>query len=84
MFYAYVLKSIEHDFYYKGHCEDIPERLTQHNSGKTKSIKHYTPFKLVYFEAFQTREEAIKRERYFKTAAGRVFLKRKFLEYTSV
>jgi putative endonuclease len=84
MFYAYVLKSIEHDFYYKGHCEDILQRLEQHNSGKTKSIRHYIPFKLVYFEAFKTREEAIKRERYFKTAAGRVFLKRKLLEITPV
>ena len=77
MFFAYVLKSLDHDFYYKGHCENLDERLTQHNSGMTESIRPYIPFKLVYKEEFTTREEAIKRERYFKSAAGRRFLKKK-------
>jgi putative endonuclease len=76
-FFAYIIKSIEHDFYYKGHCEDIEERIKQHNAGMTESIKPYIPFKLVYFEEFNTRSEAIKREKYFKTSAGRRFLKSK-------
>ena len=75
MYYTYVLKSIDHEYYYKGHCEDLEVRLKQHNSGSTRSIKGYIPFKLVYFEEFATREEAIAREKYFKTAAGRRFLK---------
>jgi putative endonuclease len=79
MFFTYVLKSINHDFYYKGHCENLDERLTQHNSGMTKSIRPYIPFILVYKEEFTTREEAINREKYFKTAAGRRFLKKKLL-----
>ena len=77
MFYAYVIKSIEHDFFYKGHCEDLDVRLRQHNSGLTLSIKPYIPFKLVYFEEFPTRTEAVAREKYFKSAAGRRFLKLK-------
>ncbi|HCZ35474.1 MAG TPA: excinuclease ABC subunit C [Cytophagales bacterium] len=79
MFFTYVIQSINHDFLYKGHCEDLDERLKQHNAGTTKSIKPYIPFKLVYFEEFQTREEAIKREKYFKSAAGRRFIKLKLL-----
>jgi len=51
--------------------------LKQHNSGMTESIRPYTPFELVYFEEFQSREEAIKREKYFKTPRGRKFLKTK-------
>ena len=77
MFYAYVVRSLNLPFFYKGHCEDLLERLKQHNSGMTKSIKKYAPFEVVYFEEFQTREEAICREKYFKTAAGRRFLKSK-------
>ncbi len=77
MFYAYVIKSIAHDFYYKGHCENLEERLAQHNSGFTTSIKPYIPFKFAYYEEFATREEAILREKYFKTSAGRRFLKSK-------
>jgi putative endonuclease len=79
MFYAYVIKSINHDFYYKGHCENINERLVQHNSGMTDSIRPYIPFTIVYSEEFPTREEAIEREKYFKSAAGRRFLKKKLV-----
>jgi putative endonuclease len=43
----------------------------------TKSIKPYIPFEIAYFEAFASRQEAIKREKFFKSAAGRRFLKTK-------
>jgi putative endonuclease len=76
-FYAYVIKSLNFDFYYKGHCKDLKERLKQHNSGATQSIIRYAPFEIVYFEEFATRELAIKREKYFKSSAGRRFLKSK-------
>jgi putative endonuclease len=42
----------------------------------TISNKAYAPFKVVYSEAFNLREEAIRREKYLKTAAGRRFLKK--------
>ena len=76
VFYAYVLKSFNHDYYYKGHCENLEVRLKQHNSGMTESIKPYIPFQVAYFEKFETLEEAITREKYFKSAAGRRFLKK--------
>ena len=75
MFYAYIIVSSKDGSFYKGHTENLEERLEQHNSGKTKSIKHLTPFEMAYYETFSTREEAIKREKYFKTAAGRRFIK---------
>src|SRR5699024_1292439 len=76
MFFTYVLKSLSHDYFYKGHCQDLEQRIKQHNRGKTKSIKAYRPFKIVYFETFNSRKEAVLREKYFKTAAGRRFLKK--------
>ena len=75
MFYAYVIKSVASPHYYKGHCVDLDERLKQHNSGMTRSIKKFIPFEIVYFEVFETREEAISREQYLKSAAGRRFLR---------
>ncbi|MBK8519653.1 MAG: GIY-YIG nuclease family protein [Ferruginibacter sp.] len=81
MFYAYVIKSLNHDFYYKGHCEDLDQRLKQHNSGMTESIRPYLPFKLVYKEEFNTRAEAISREKYLKSSAGRRFLKYKLASW---
>jgi putative endonuclease len=49
----------------------------QHNSGRTKSIIPFLPFDVVYYEEFETRDEAVIREKYFKTAAGRRYLKNK-------
>jgi putative endonuclease len=43
----------------------------------TRSIEKKGPFEIVYFEVFETRAEANARETYFKTAAGRRFLKSK-------
>ena len=78
MFYTYVAQSIEDPtYYYKGHSEDIETRLKEHNSGKTKSNKHKAPFRIIYFEKSETREEAIKKEKYWKTAAGRRYLHKK-------
>ena len=77
MFFAYVIQSEIDGSLYKGHSEDLQRRLQQHNSGKTKSIKSKIPYALIYSEEFKTRAEAIKREKYFKTAAGRRFLKSK-------
>jgi len=77
MYYAYMLKSLEHEYFYKGHCQDLQKRISQHNSGMTESIRPYIPFKLVYFEEFEMEKDAINREKYFKSAAGRRFLKKK-------
>ncbi len=76
-FYTYVLFSKSHNRFYKGHCQNLELRLKEHNSGKTRSIKAFQPWEIIYYEEFQTRGEAVKRERYFKTAAGRRFLKNK-------
>ena len=77
MYYAYVVKSERTSFLYKGHCKDLDIRIKQHNSGATKSLKAHLPVKLVYFEEFDSPEEARKREKYFKSAAGRRYLKKK-------
>jgi putative endonuclease len=77
MFYAYVIKSVDQDYYYKGHCQNLELRLKQHNSGMTQSLRPYLPVQLLYFEEFPTEKEAVDREKYFKTAAGRRYLKNK-------
>jgi putative endonuclease len=84
MFYVYVLKSLKDGSLYKGHTNDLNKRLNQHNSGITKSLRHKAPFIILYFEEFQTRAEAIAREKYFKSAGGRRFLKTKILTMASI
>ena len=75
----YVLKSKIKDFYYKGFCKNLEIRLSEHNSGMTKSIKAYIPFEIVYYEEYSTIGEALKKEKYWKSAAGRKYLKNKIM-----
>jgi putative endonuclease len=74
-FYVYILKSIIHNKRYIGSCEDISIRIKRHNSGKVCSTKAYKPYEAIYTEEFQSRSDAFKREKYFKTLDGYNFLK---------
>jgi putative endonuclease len=79
MFYTYVLHSDKFDRFYVGHTQNLESRLDEHNTGRTKSTKFYAPWRLVYFEKFSTRDEAIEREKYFKTGSGRKYYKSKIM-----
>jgi putative endonuclease len=83
MFFTYVIFSRNFNRFYKGHCQDIDIRLKEHNSGKTSSTKPFIPWEFVYYESFETIEGSVKREKYFKTAAGRRFLKKVLPHYFS-
>ncbi len=74
-YYAYILISEKNGRHYYGSCEDLAERLKRHNGGKVKSTKRYKPFRVIYYEVFQSRPEARKRESYFKTINGYIHLK---------
>lgn len=76
MFYVYVLFSSNFDKFYVGMSTDLDRRLTEHNSGKTKSTKPFLPWIIVHFEHFKTRQEARIREKYLKSAAGRKWRKK--------
>ena len=77
MFYVYVLKSQQTKSLYKGQTENVINRLKEHNNGKVKSTKAYLPWEMVYIEEFESRDEAVKREKYLKSGIGRQFLKEK-------
>lgn len=75
MFYAYVLASQKKDIFYYGSTADIKLRLQQHNDGLVTFTSKFRPWKLIYFELFSTRSQAMKREKFFKSGKGRQWLK---------
>jgi putative endonuclease len=74
LYYTYIIKSLKDNGYYFGHCSDIRTRIKRHNTGKVRSTKNRTPFILHYSETFPTKSLAFRREIFFKTYAGRVWL----------
>ena len=76
MFFAYVLQSTVAKRRYIGSSADVVQREGQHNAGLCKSTRPWRPWKVVHQEAFESRAEAMRRERYLKTGRGREELER--------
>ena len=74
-YYAYILKSLSHGTYYYGSTSVLEKRLKEHNAGRQKYTKGRRPWVLHYSEKYDTRSEAMQRERFFKTIDGYNFLK---------
>ncbi len=68
---VYILYSPSHKKTYTGQTDNINNRLALHNSGKVKSTKSYFPWTLIHSEYFSSRAEAMRREKWFKSRAGR-------------
>jgi putative endonuclease len=62
---------------YKGMTNNLERRLAEHKRGHTVTTRKMNNLRLIYKEDYDRFEEARKREIYFKTAAGRRFLKNK-------
>ncbi|MEM6822298.1 MAG: GIY-YIG nuclease family protein [Verrucomicrobiota bacterium] len=75
MFYTYVLQSRKNGKSYVGSCADLEERLSRHDSGRVKSTKSGIPWEVVHFERFESRSEAMAREKFYKTGKGRQEIK---------
>ena len=75
MYFAYILKSLADSRYYYGSTDNLDDRLKKHNSKRVKSTKSRVPFIVHYYEAFETRKDAVGRERFFKSINGYIWLK---------
>jgi putative endonuclease len=73
MFYTYILYSEKFNRFYIGQTDSLEQRLIEHNSALVISTKHYIPWILKYFEQFESRFEAIQRERFLKKQRNRTF-----------
>ena len=62
MNYTYIVKCNDGTFY-TGWTNNLTRRMEAHNQGRgAKYTKARRPVTLIYYEAFETKEEAMKRE----------------------
>ena len=76
-YYTYVLKSKKDGNLYIGFSSNLKKRVAEHNAGLVTATKPRLPFELVYYEACQSKEKAVEREKMLKTGFGRNYLKRR-------
>jgi putative endonuclease len=81
MYYTYILQSKKDKNFYAGFTKNLKLRFEQHNKGYVESTKNRKPFDLIYYEACLDQDDAIRREKYFKTYHGKMFLRRRLKSY---
>ena len=81
MYYVYILQSGKDNNHYVGYTNDLRRRLKEHNEGKNFSTAPRIPFKLIYYEAYIDKKDAVEREKFFKTGWGRQYTKRVLKHY---
>jgi putative endonuclease len=70
-YFVYILKSKNHNKTYVGYTNNLERRLKEHNSGKSIFTSKFVPWEIIYKEEFDQEIEARKKEKYYKSSAGR-------------
>ncbi len=79
MHYVYILFSEVDRMLYTGSTKDLRQRYKDHCAGRADSTKNRRPLRIIYYEAYPTKLEAERREKYLKGGNGRAQLKQQFL-----
>ena len=61
IYYTYVLKSVKDHKLYIGHTRNLKKRLKEHSSRLVLATKNRLPLKLIYYEAYIEKQDAIGR-----------------------
>jgi putative endonuclease len=66
-YYVYIIRCKDGS-YYTGHAKDAKKRFELHKKGRgARYTRMHEPEELVYVESFESRSEAMRRERKIKT-----------------
>lgn len=74
MYYVYILK-LNNGRLYTGYTTDLRRRVGEHKRGASKYTRKYLPAELIFYEAYCHQEDALRREKYFKTDKGKTTLR---------
>ena len=77
MHYVYFLK-MSNGQVYTGSTGNLKQRLANHISGKVSTTSKYLPTKLVGYEAYLLKSDALRREKYLKTTEGKRLLRQQY------
>jgi len=64
--FVYIIYAEKFDKYYKGYTTNPENRLKQHNNKESRYTAYFTPWILMYLQKFDTKKEALIREKALK------------------
>ena len=65
-YFVYIIQFEVYNTFYKGYTQNPEYRLYQHNNGESRYTSNKTEWKIVYLEEFETKREAVIREKQIK------------------
>jgi putative endonuclease len=71
MYFVYIIYSQKLDKYYIGFTADIEERIAKHNRNSKGFTNLGKPWILIYSESFESKNEAMEREKQLKSWKNR-------------
>ena len=74
-YYVYTLLSLKDKRFYTGFTTNLKQRLQQHARGEVKSTKDRRSPKLIHYEYFVNKDDAMAKEVFLKSGFGRTQLK---------
>lgn len=80
-FYVYVLKSKKDNQLYVGSTNNLEKRIKRHQRGLVSATRNRLPMELIFYEAYQDKFDALRREDYFKSTKGKRTLRLMLSEY---
>jgi putative endonuclease len=84
MYYTYLLQSTKNGKWYTGCTNDLRKRFKQQNENRSTYTKNKGPWKLIYYEACLSKEDAFAREKYLATGMGIRYLKNRLKCFLSL
>lgn len=81
MDYVYVLWSEKDKQLYIGYTQNVKRRFTEHQNGEVQATKYRRPLKLIYFEGYCERQDALGREKFLKSGSGHRYLKKQLKHF---
>jgi len=83
MTYVYILESVHFQQQrYAGITDDLKQRFSDHNAGKSPHTRKFKPWNLVAYTGFADEQTARAFEKYLKSGSGKAFLKRHYFRNT--
>ena len=80
MFYVYVLENNDKTLYI-GFSSNLKQRLKDHNTGKSRYTRNKGTWRLIYYEAYTEKLDAIGREKFLKGGSGRKYINKQLRQY---
>ena len=79
-FAVYILYSLKDHQFYIGYTANFTRRMEEHSEGKCTSTAPRRPFIPILCEYYLVKKDAMRRELYFKTSAGKRVLRLMLIE----